>query len=99
MDGVFSGGIQAAAQHRKAQHMASPELRLPENAPGAFYVTSDCTDCDLCRELAPAVFRRNDELGFSVVHHQPENEADHALAIEAVQSCPTEAIGCSDLKD
>jgi ferredoxin len=75
--------------------MASPELRLAENAPGPFYVTSECIDCDLCREVAPSVYRRHDELGFSIVHHQPESPEERRLAVEGMEGCPVEAIGCS----
>jgi ferredoxin len=67
--------------------------RLPQNAPGPFYVDSSCVDCDLCRSLAPAFFRRDDEIGHSYVHHQPITPEEHAAAAEAMQSCPSESIG------
>jgi len=73
--------------------MANINDRLPQNVPGKFYVTSDCIDCDLCRETAPTVFRRDDELGFSVVFHQPGSEEELRQAQEALDSCPVEAIG------
>lgn len=76
--------------------MATPELRLPENVPGAFYVTSECIDCDLCRENAPTVFRRHDTIGFTVAYHQPETPEERALAVEGLQCCPVEAIGCTE---
>jgi ferredoxin len=76
--------------------MATPEERLPENVPGAFYVTSECIDCDLCRESAPTVYRRNDEIGLSIVHHQPETAEERAQAIEGMEGCPVEAIGCTE---
>ncbi|HEY1172834.1 MAG TPA: ferredoxin [Verrucomicrobiae bacterium] len=76
--------------------MASPELRLPENAPGPFYVTSECIDCDLCREVAPSIYRRNEEVGTTVVYHQPVNAEERALAIEGMDGCPVEAIGCTE---
>ena len=66
--------------------------RLPENVPGAFYITSACIDCDLCRESAPTVYRRNDEIGLSVVFHQPETETERQQAQEALDGCPAEAI-------
>jgi len=73
--------------------MANINDRLPQNVPGKFYVTSDCIDCDLCRETAPTVFRRDDHLGFSVVFHQPGSEEELQQAQEALDSCPVEAIG------
>jgi ferredoxin len=66
--------------------------RLPQNVPGKFYVDDACLDCDLCRETAPTVFRRDDEKGVAYVFHQPETEEELALAAEAVRGCPCEAI-------
>ena len=61
--------------------MATPSLRLAENVPGAFYVTSECIDCDLCREAAPSIYRRNDDVGFSVVVRQPRSAEEIAAAV------------------
>lgn len=76
--------------------MATPELRFQENVPGAFYVTSECIDCDMCRETAPGIYRRNDEIGFSIVHHQPVSAEEREQAIEGMNGCPVEAIGCEE---
>ena len=73
--------------------MANLNSRLPENVSGAFYITSECIDCDMCRETAPTVFRRDDDIGFSVVYHQPENDVVRQQAQEALVGCPVEAIG------
>ena len=66
--------------------------RLSENAPGSFYVTGQCTDCDLCRETAPTVFARLDEMGYSFVRKQPETSEEAEQAAEAMEGCPCEAI-------
>ncbi|HMO64320.1 MAG TPA: ferredoxin [Verrucomicrobiota bacterium] len=76
--------------------MATPSLRFPQNAPGPFYTTSECIDCDMCRETAPASFRRDDEIGYSIVHRQPATPEEEAQAREALHGCPTEAIGCAE---
>ena len=73
--------------------MAEYSKRLPTNVPGKWYVDSNCIDCDLCRETAPAVFKRDDENGNSFVFHQPETEEELRLAEEALSGCPVEAIG------
>lgn len=73
--------------------MAEKSDRLPENISGAYYTTDACIDCDMCRETAPAVFRREDSIHYSVVHRQPETDEEWALAAEAMESCPVEAIG------
>ncbi len=73
--------------------MANYNDRLPQNLAGHWYVDSACIDCDLCRETAPQVFRRDDEIGFSIVYHQPETAEDLRTAEQARQDCPVEAIG------
>ena len=54
--------------------MAQIEDRWPDNLPGKFYVDEQCIDCDLCRELAPEFFRRNDDQGYSYVFNQPDSQ-------------------------
>lgn len=66
----------------------------PLNVAGKFYNDTTCIDCDLCREIAPTVFTRDDDEGLSYVFKQPETEEEIALALEALESCPTETIGC-----
>lgn len=73
--------------------MANRNEKNPGNVPGPFYVDSTCIDCDLCRETAPASFRRDDELGLSIVFHQPATPEEWQQAREAMHSCPTETIG------
>src|SRR5260221_418912 len=51
--------------------MADPYDKVAGQPPGRYYVDSQCIDCDLCRETAPANFMRNDEAGFSYVFQQP----------------------------
>lgn len=74
-------------------HMPDIDLRLPENAPGRFYVDSTCIDCDLCRGNAPEFFRRDDNIGFSVVFRQPTSPEEIELCLEALHACPSESIG------
>jgi ferredoxin len=73
--------------------MADPEDKLPDNVPGAWYVDSNCIDCDVCRTTAPNNFEANEDEGYSFVSKQPENDEEKALMEEAMESCPTEAIG------
>jgi len=63
------------------------------NAPGAIYNDYSCIDCGLCPEIAPSIFKRDDEEGYSYVYKQPRSEEERALASEAIDSCPTESIG------
>src|SRR5438552_15179734 len=73
--------------------MADVANKYPQNAAGRFYVDEQCIDCDLCRETAPANFRRNDDGGHSYVYKQPESPEEQALCKEAMEGCPVEAIG------
>ncbi len=73
--------------------MADTANRYPENVAGAYYVDNQCIDCDLCRETAPANFRRNEDGGYSYVYKQPSTPDEEKLSEEARQGCPVEAIG------
>ena len=71
--------------------MANPRKRVPENAPGDFFVDSTCIDCDTCRQLAPDVFGQAAETSF--VKAQPLTGAHRRQALHALVSCPTGSIG------
>ena len=73
--------------------MADPTDRVEENTPGAYYVDSQCIDCDVCRDTAPDNFTRSDAGGYSYVYKQPETEDEAELCVEALAACPVEAIG------
>lgn len=71
--------------------MAHLNQRRSQNISGDFYVDSTCIDCDTCRWIAPMVFARQDEQ--SAVYHQPMNETERLVAMQALLSCPTASIG------
>jgi glyoxylase-like metal-dependent hydrolase (beta-lactamase superfamily II)/ferredoxin len=71
--------------------MADLRRRLEANVPGEFFVDSSCIDCDLCRQIAPAVFRAEGDT--SIVHHQPVGSAEARRAEMALVTCPTASIG------
>ncbi len=73
--------------------MADPHDKVPGQAQGRYYVDTQCIDCDLCRETAPANFTRNDEECFSYVFKQPETPEEETLCKDAMDNCPVEAIG------
>ena len=64
----------------------------PLNAPGEFYNDFSCIDCGLCPELAPSVFKRDDEEGYSYVYKQPTTPEEFLVTQEALEGCPTESI-------
>ncbi len=73
--------------------MAELEYKNKDNVKGRYFVDEECIDCDLCREVAPNCFVRNNEEGYSYVFKQPDNEEDEAFCKEAMDNCPVEAIG------
>jgi ferredoxin len=73
--------------------MANYENRLAPNVRGPWYTDANCIDCDMCRQTAPMVFKQDQDIGYTVVFHQPEDETERNLAQEAMEGCPVEAIG------
>ena len=73
--------------------MADIDEKYSDNVPGAYYVDTQCIDCDLCRETAPDNFTRQEDEGYSYVYKQPENSEEEAQCEEAMDGCPVEAIG------
>ena len=73
--------------------MADKTQKARENVPGGWFVDATCIDCDLCRETAPANFVRQDAEGYSYVYKQPDDPAEEAACLAAMEECPVEAIG------
>src|SRR5262249_41183433 len=71
--------------------MANPRHAYSENVAGNFFVDDTCIDCDLCRQIAPSVFIESSD--HSIVHHQPETQAESHRAAMALVACPTGSIG------
>ncbi len=72
--------------------MARKADAVEDNASGEFFVDRSCIDCDLCRQIAPAVFARSDRAGQSFVIRQPARGEEHR-ALMALVTCPTSSIG------
>ena len=73
--------------------MANKSDHFPDNAPGRFYVDSNCIACDTCVGIAPRHFRLTDNFDHAIVYLQPTTEVEIAACNEALQCCPTNAIG------
>jgi glyoxylase-like metal-dependent hydrolase (beta-lactamase superfamily II)/ferredoxin len=71
--------------------MAHLTQRRSANIDGDFYVDRSCIDCDTCRWMAPSVFDRIGEM--SAVYHQPDDDKERLVAMQALLSCPTASIG------
>jgi glyoxylase-like metal-dependent hydrolase (beta-lactamase superfamily II)/ferredoxin len=74
--------------------MANPQKAYAENVPGDFFVDDTCIDCDLCRQIAPAVFQEASDHSF--VGRQPATAAEIHRAAMALVTCPTASIGTRD---
>ena len=59
--------------------MANPRKRVPENAPGDFFVDSTCIDCDTSGQIALPVFGQAPDASF--VKTQPGSEGDRLLGL------------------
>ena len=66
--------------------------KWPGNVSGKYYVDQQCIDCDLCREVAPLNFKRDDDGGYSIVYKQPTTPKEIEECEEALEGCPVEAI-------
>lgn len=73
--------------------MADRNDKNPLNVPGKYYNDLSCIDCDMCREIAPEFFIRDDEEAITYVWRQPVTPDEIAKAEEARMSCPSETIG------
>ena len=78
--------------------MANFAERYAQNVPGAYYITEQCTDCDLCRECAPHNIRRYDAGGHAYVFRQPSTPEEVAACEMGVEGCPTQAVGNDGLR-
>jgi len=73
--------------------MANPENKFPENVDGPFYVDDSCIACGVCESEAPDNFKFTDSGDHAFVYKQPENDDEKEASLEALSSCPVDAIG------
>jgi ferredoxin len=70
--------------------MADKGSKVANNTPGAWYVDTNCINCNACVTAAPDNFEAGDE--FAYVKKQPAGD-EVAACEDAKASCPVEAIG------
>ena len=85
--------FRKTAPFKTPDFMADIANKYENNVTGKYFVDNQCIDCDLCRQTAPDNFERNEDEGFTFVNKQPENEEEEQACIDAMEECPTEAIG------
>lgn len=66
--------------------------RPPENAPGKFYVTGDCTGCGLCAVYAPDNFAWNAAGTRCYVARQPRDVLELDAVWVAIVDCPAACL-------
>ncbi len=77
--------------------MANSNRAYADNIAGNFFVDDTCIDCDLCRQIAPSVFKEEDD--HSAVYHQPNSKSETHRAGMALVACPTGSIGTREKLD
>ena len=73
--------------------MADKKSKWQKNADGKFYVDDQCIACDACVVEAPGFFSMDKSAGRAFVKKQPKKPNEIELCMEALNSCPVEAIG------
>lgn len=73
--------------------MAVKDARFPQNAPGRYYVDSQCIACRLCATEAPENFKMADDDSHAFVSKQPVGNAEQEACESVRKACPVEAIG------
>jgi len=73
--------------------MADKTIKLPENAPGKWYVDQTCTPCRVCVDEAPSLLQYRDDESAVFFARQPASPDEEASAQRAMDVCPTLAIG------
>ena len=73
--------------------MADLSQRYEDNIEGKFFVDKSCIDCGLCSEIAPNNFCHSDKKDHDIVYKQPNNEQEELDCLDALETCPVEAIG------
>lgn len=73
--------------------MADKHAKWPSNIPGPFFVDDQCIACDACIMEAPSFFKMDDIEGHAYVFNQPNDPVQWKECLNALESCPVDAIG------
>lgn len=67
-------------------------VKLPDNAPGKYYVTDACDGCGICFSYALQNFFYSNDSTYYYVMNQPADEREVADIVRAMEVCPQECI-------
>ncbi len=78
--------------------MADKTIRIPESAPGPWYVDDTCTPCHVCLDEAGpqsgfSLLKYTDDESKVIFVKQPVSADEQDAAQRALEICPTDAIG------
>ncbi|MBP9680383.1 MAG: ferredoxin [Bacteriovorax sp.] len=73
--------------------MADKKSKWSKNVQGQFYVDDQCITCNACVVEAPKFFVIDDSEGRAFVYLQPKTDKEIKECLNALESCPVEAIG------
>ena len=73
--------------------MADKTMKQPENAPGRWYVDVSCALCRNCLEEAPSLLQYSQDQTHVYFVRQPATHEEEVAAENAMNVCPTLAIG------
>lgn len=66
--------------------------RLPQNAPGKYYVNEECDGCAYCASVAPENFDFDKATNSYYISRQPGSPEETEVVREAMEDCPIDAI-------
>ncbi|MFQ5797198.1 MAG: ferredoxin [Bacteroidota bacterium] len=66
--------------------------RLPQNASGKYYVTSECNGCGLCYSIAMRNIDYTYDGKLYFVFKQPETQQEGEFLCEAMELCPLNCL-------
>jgi ferredoxin len=70
------------------------------NGRARFTVDEDeCIGCCLCQDRAPSNIEVSLDDLFARIFRQPDNDADEAACLEAVETCPTGGLHVAESED
>jgi ferredoxin len=72
--------------------MTSIGVKLQDNAPGKYYVTSECNGCGVCFSQALQNFMYSNDSSYYFVYQQPVDVREEEDVRQAVELCPMNCI-------
>jgi ferredoxin len=72
--------------------MSSVVVRLQENVPGKYYVTSACNGCGICFSYALQNFMYSNDSSYYYVYQQPADSREEEDIRRSIEVCPMNCI-------